>query len=134
MIRWVRFNAVGLMGVGVQLAGLALLKWAGVNYLVATGIAVEMAILHNYWWHRRWTFKERTRGRESSLWRFQMSNGMLSLGSNLVLMRVLTGWAGVPAVSADLVAIGLTGLVNFWVSERWVFLKDHGPSGSSAAG
>jgi len=117
VIRWLRFNAVGLMGVGVQVAALALLTRVGLNYLVATALAVEMAILHNYWWHRRWTW----RGRESSLWRFQVSNGALSIASNLVLMRLLTGWAGVPVVPANLVAIGVTGLANFWISARWVF-------------
>jgi putative flippase GtrA len=118
VIRWVRFNAVGLMGVVVQLAGLALLTRLGMNYLIATGLAVEMAILHNYWWHKRWTWK----GRASSLWRFQVSNGLLSLASNLVLMRVFTGWAGLPVVPANLLAIGCASLLNFWVSERWVFV------------
>ena len=122
MIRWLKFNAVGLMGVGVQLAGLAVLTRLGVNYLVATGLAVEMAVLHNYIWHRRWTFQERPKGRGSSLWRFQVSNGLLSLASNVVLMRVFTGWAGLPVVPANLIAIGCASLVNFWVSERWVFV------------
>jgi putative flippase GtrA len=128
VIRWLRFNTVGLMGVGVQIASLAFWNWVGLHYLAATALAVETTILHNYWWHRRWTFKERTRAGESSLWRFQVSNGLLSLGSNLLLMRVLTGWAGVPAVPANLTTIGVTGLLNFWVSERWVFLRESADS------
>ena len=118
MIRWIKFNAVGLMGVAVQLGALALLTRMGVNYLAATALAVEAAVLHNYVWHRRWTW----RGRAGSLWRFQVSNGLLSLASNLTLMRVLAGWAGLAPVPANLLAIACTSLLNFWISERWVFL------------
>jgi putative flippase GtrA len=117
MIRWIKFNAVGLMGVAVQLAALALGTRLGMNYLIATALAVETAVLHNYVWHTRWTW----RGRPGSLWRFQVSNGLVSLASNLALMRVLTGWAGIPPVPANLVAIVCTGLLNFWISDRWVF-------------
>lgn len=117
MIRWLKFNAVGLMGVVVQLASLALWTRLGMNYLAATALAVETAILHNYLWHVRWTWK----GRPGRWWRFQLSNGLISLASNLVLMRVLAGWAGMPAVPANLLAIVCTSLLNFWIGERWVF-------------
>jgi putative flippase GtrA len=118
VIRWLKFNAVGLMGVAVQLSALALATKLGMHYLLATALAVEIAVLHNYVWHRQWTW----RGRAGSLWRFQLSNGLLSLASNLVLMRLLTGWAGLPPVPANLLAIACTSLLNFWISERWVFL------------
>jgi putative flippase GtrA len=93
------------------------------NYLPATALAVEMAVLHNYVWHTRWTWRDHgRRGRPGSLWRFQISNGLISLVSNLALMRLLTGWAEIPAVPANILAIACTSLVNFWISERWVFL------------
>ena len=117
MIRWIKFNAVGLMGVAVQLAALTLLTRLGMNYLVATALAVETAVLHNYLWHKRWTWG----GRPGRLWRFQLSSGLLSVVSNVVLMRVFTGWGGLPPVPANLLAIMGGSLVNFWVTERWVF-------------
>jgi putative flippase GtrA len=117
MTRWLRFNAVGLLGVGVQLAALALLLRLGLNYLPATALAVEAALLHNYFWHTRWTW----RGRTGSLWRFHLANGLLSLCSNLILMRILAGGLHIPPLPANLLAIASTSLINFWLGERWVF-------------
>jgi putative flippase GtrA len=63
MTRWLKFNAVGAIGVAVQLGMLAILVRLGVHYLIATALAVETAVLQNYYWHARWTW----RGREGSL-------------------------------------------------------------------
>ena len=122
MIRWFKFSAVGIVGTGVQLAALSLYLKFHMNYLEAAALAVETAILHNYVWHALWTW----RGLAGSLWRFQLSNGFVSLVSNLVLMRLLTGWAGIPAVPANLAAISLTSFVNFWLGDRWVFAQPAG--------
>lgn len=119
MITWLRFNAVGCAGAVVQLAAIWLLTRVGVHYLLATVLGVEAAILHNFYWHARWTWK----GREPHLGRFHAANGAVSLLSNLVLMRVFTGWIGVPPVPANLGALALTSLVNFVLGDRWVFRR-----------
>ena len=126
MKRWLRFNAVGVMGTGVQLAVLALLVRLHVHYLVATAIAIEVALLHNYVWHRRWTWA----GEGGSLWRFHLSNGLISLVSNLLLMRLFTGAMGWPPVPSNLAAITITSLLNFLMASRWA-LRFHAVSGLS---
>lgn len=117
MARWLKFNAVGLIGAAVQLGMLALLTRLDVHYLVATALAVETAVLHNYYWHTRWTWK----GRDGSLWRFHLANGLISVVSNLIWMRIFTGWLDIPPVPANLMAIALTSIANFFFSDRWVF-------------
>lgn len=117
MKRWLRFNAVGIVGAGVQLLMLTCLLRLRVNYLVATAVALEIAVLHNYAWHRRWTWA----GHPGSIWRFHASNGILSLISNLLLMRLFTGTMGFPPIPSNLAAIALTSLVNFAFASRWVF-------------
>jgi putative flippase GtrA len=117
VLHWLKFNVVGVMGVAVQLALLSALVGFGVHYLVATAAAVEAAVLHNYAWHRRWTW----RSRQGSLWRFHAANGLVSLISNLVLMRIFTGSLDLAALPANLLAIALTSLLNFFLSDRWVF-------------
>ena len=119
MTRWLKFNAVGAIGVAVPLGTLTLLIQLGVHYLVATALAVEAAVLQNYYWHTRWTWK----GREGSLWRFHLANGLFSLISNLVWMRMFTGWLGIPPVPANLVAIALTSTANFLLGDRWAFAR-----------
>lgn len=115
-----KFSVVGLIGLGVQLTALALLTKLGVHYLVATAMAVEVALLHNYAWHRRWTWAERPSA-SNRLLRFHLANGLISLASNLVWMWLLTGACGVPAVPANLAAIAATSLLNFALGDRWVF-------------
>ena len=120
MIRWLRFNAVGILGAGVQVSVLALLTAAGLHYLLSTALAVETAVLHNYAWHRAWTWKDRP-GRARELLRFHLANGLTSLASNLLLMSVLTGRLGLKPALANLIAITLTSLINFVLGDRWVF-------------
>ena len=59
-VRWLKFNAVGGMGILVQLGALALLKSGlHLDYLPATALAVEVTVLHNFLWHERFTWADR---------------------------------------------------------------------------
>ena len=58
--RWLKFNAVGFGGILLQLSVLALLaSILRINYVLATAVAVEAAIIHNYLWHERYTWADR---------------------------------------------------------------------------
>jgi len=127
MSRWWRFNAVGLAGVVVQMALLELALRAGIGYLPATVLAVEATLLHNYAWHRLWTWRDRP---HASLWRFHLTVGLLSIAGNVLLMRLLVGTARLNPALANLVAITLCGLGNFLLADRTVFLGP-GPDGEA---
>ena len=59
--RWTMFASVGALGLVVQLASLGALTWiARWGYLPATVAAVEIAVIHNFLWHERWTWRDRT--------------------------------------------------------------------------
>jgi putative flippase GtrA len=123
--RWLRFNAVGAMGIVVQLAALGALRGGlGLPYLAATAVAVELAVLHNFAWHERWTWKDRT-GRHSGvamrLVRFHLGNGIISLLVNLGLMRLLVGRFHIQYIAANLAAIAAGSIANFMVGEWLVF-------------
>jgi putative flippase GtrA len=123
--RFLRFIAVGAMGIGVQLATLwGLTEVVGLHYLPATGIAVTAAVVHNFVWHRRWTWRDRSRARWARTFvAFALANGVVSLGGNLVVMGGLVGFASVSPVPANVAAIGLCGLLNYWLGDRVVFLR-----------
>jgi len=68
LARWCKFNFVGGIGIAVQFAALILLRSVlHLNYLVATAIAVEAALVHNFVWHEQFTWADRlqTRSRTS---------------------------------------------------------------------
>jgi len=126
LARWLRFNAVGLAGVPVQLAALALLTrlfhW---HYLAATAAAVELAVLHNFAWHVRWTWRGQPGPLLPRLLRFHLANGLVSVLSNLALMPLLH--AHLPLLPANLAAITLTALLNFALAELFVFAPARPP-------
>jgi putative flippase GtrA len=126
MLRWLKFNMAGILGVFVQLGLLNLLThFAGLHYMFATLVAVEATILHNFLWHEKYTWRIRTRlDPRSSLRRlayFNLSNGAVSLIGNLLLMKVLVGWCGMPVTAANLCAIGGCSTLNFVIAECFVF-------------
>lgn len=123
--RFLRFNAVGALGIGVQLAAIwALSDVAGVSYVPATIAGVSLALLHNFCWHLRWTWGDRrltgSRAVQAFL-SFVAANGVVSFGGNIVIMIALVTGAGVPVLPANLVAIAVCGLVNFWLGDTIAF-------------
>jgi putative flippase GtrA len=125
-LRFARFNAVGAAGIGVQLAAIWFLtSIAHVHYLAATSAAVTLAVAHNFVWHWRWTWGDRAgAGRPAVLFlRFAAANGALSLGGNLVVMAALVPRARLGPVLANAIAIGVSGLVNFWIGDTVVFRR-----------
>ena len=129
-VRWWKFNFVGGIGIGVQFAALFFLKSVfHLNYLAATALAVEIAVLHNFCWHERFTWVDRlqlrTRGKSrgwlARLGRFHLANGAVSILGNLGLMRIMVGEGHMNYLAANAIAITLCSLANFLVSDRWVF-------------
>lgn len=126
--RWLRFNFVGLIGVGVQLATLEwLLAATQMNYRTATLVAVEAAVLHNFCWHLRYTWKERRLNSARVIGRrlleFHLTNGAVSLAGSWTLMSLLVGRAKMPVIAANIVSIAACSIVNFLLAEVLVFRK-----------
>jgi putative flippase GtrA len=113
------------MGMVVQLGALALFeRVARDHYLLATAAAIELTLLHNFAWHLRYTWRDRRDDSTlvSQLLRFHLSNGLVSLVGNLVLMRLLVQEARLPVLAANSIAIVCCSLVNFCLSDQWAFV------------
>lgn len=123
-LRFVRFNAVGALGVGVQLTALWFLADVEhVHYLLATPVAVGLAVVHNFVWHWWWTWRDRVLSRSvaAAFVRYAAANGASSLAGSLGVMATLVSGAHLEPVAANAVAIGVCGLLNFWLGESVVF-------------
>ena len=128
VVRWLKFNAVGALGIVVQMGAFALFFSAlHLNYMVATALAVETAVLHNFVWHERYTWKHLPRGGARDvalrLARFHAGNGAISILGNLALMRLFVGSLHIHHYVAGGLAIALCSLLNFAASEWFVFRK-----------
>ena len=121
-----KFAFVGAIGIAVQIAALRWFVGFGCGYLPATIMAVETALLHNFVWHEKFTWRDRNKltavGCGSRLLRFYLSNGLISIAGNVLLMRMFVGDLGMGIVPANLASITVCCLTNFLASDRWVFV------------
>jgi putative flippase GtrA len=130
MIHLLKFNAVGALGFVLQSAALFLLTHTAfhVGYLAATAVAVELAVLHNFVWHQRWTWRDRpslTRGETlRRLVKFNMTNGAVSIGGNLFFMSILVGRLGLPVTPANVLSVAGCALFNFILADRIAFVPE----------
>lgn len=125
-LRWLKFNAVGAIGIFVQLGILSILRSGmQVNYLAATALSVEAAILHNFLWHEKFTWGDRTRADErrslARLLKFNLTSGIFSIAGNLALMALFVGGLHLNYFIANLLTIATCSAGNFVVSDRMVF-------------
>jgi putative flippase GtrA len=117
------FVLVGVLGFLVQLevltTGLAL------DHHVATAAAVEMAVVHNFVWHERWTWSDRAVLDCAGVWRrlgrFQISSGVVSIAGNVIVTALIVACTGVPLLLANVLAVGACTLPNFVAVDRLVF-------------
>lgn len=126
-IRFGKFTLVGWLGAALQLAALYLLTSGfQVRTFFATPVAVEIALLHNFAWHERFTWRERGvmcgRGTVARLFRFQLSNGLVSLVGNSVLIYILTRKLRLPVLPSAIAAIAACGFANFLLADRWCWV------------
>lgn len=124
--RYWRFNFVGAMGFVLQLSVLAIaVRVFHLPYLLATLIAVEAAILHNFVWHERYTWLDRASQtfamRLRRLAFFHAANGLVSLIGNFVLMWILVGACGWNVLLSNAVSVLVCSVINFYLGDVAVF-------------
>lgn len=120
--RFLKFGVVGFSGVFVDLGVFWILSNGfGLAAVTATILSAEVAVLNNFIWNDRWTFGDRSiqqPGLRPMVRRFLKFNVLCLLGIVLqgTLVGLMSNVAGVPAIGAKLLAIGLVMLWNFWIN------------------
>jgi putative flippase GtrA len=121
--RFTKFALVGCLGAALQLSALTLLT-KHLPTLFATIISVELAILHNFLWHERYTWPDRaTYNTFRRLLRLHLANGLVSLSGNTLLIYCLVTRLHLPTLPSALVAIGMCSLINFAFIDKWVYSR-----------
>jgi putative flippase GtrA len=90
---------------------------------LATAIAVEIAVLHNFFWHERWTWGDRAAAR-SRLRRFgayQLATGSASLAGNLLVVAAAVRLFSIDVTSANVIAVVVMSVANYTIADRWIF-------------
>jgi len=121
------FAAVASGGFLIQIAVVAALTHAA-SFApeAATAIGVELAILHNFLWHERWTWRDRIGAAPRRLRRFldyQLATGCTSLAGNVVLVGIAARAYAIDPAAANLLAVAIMSAANYLVADRWVFAR-----------
>ena len=124
--RVLRFAAAGAAGFAIQVGVLAaLVDAAGIHYLVATAIAVELAILANFVWHERWTWRDRpavnVRERWARLVRFNALTADTSIVGSVAVTALLVESLSLSPVVANIISVVVLGVLNFIGANTLVF-------------
>ena len=122
-VRWVRFNLVGVMGFALQTATLWLLvRWTGVSAGVGITLAVMAAVSHNFVWHEHFTWPDLPREQRLKRWlSFHVSTGVISVLTNLGVTILVMTATGLPVVPANVIAVAIASVANFWINDRLIF-------------
>ena len=125
--RALAFVAVASGGFLIQMTIVAILTRAlHAPALPATAIGVELAVLHNFLWHERWTWGDRVARAQPRLRRlltYQLATGLVSLAGNLLVVWTAVRAFGADPTAANAFAVAVMGLANYVVADRWVFAR-----------
>lgn len=122
--RFIRFGLVGLSGVFIDMAVLYLLSdpstlaWGLTRSKI---IASEIAILNNFLWNDRWTFGDIASQQKGWRKRFKrlLKFNLICLAGlilNVLLLNLLFNWLGLNRYLANLIAIAVVTVWNFWLN------------------
>ncbi|MGJ3522607.1 GtrA family protein [Nitratidesulfovibrio sp. D1] len=117
------FCFVGATGVAVNLAGFTALLAGGVPPLLASPLAVEIAILWNFLLNNRLTFSKTESGRSpfGKLLRFNLAS-LAGLGVHWATFWGITHvFPTFPPLMAQTIAIAPSTVTNYVLYSRWVF-------------
>ena len=125
--RFPRFAAVGLSGVGVDMALLFLLSdrhALGWGLTQSKVLAAEAAIVNNFVWNDAWTFRDmatKLGGGTARLKRFARFNLICAMGLALsvLLLALQVDVLGINRYVANAVAIALVTAWNFWMNKAF---------------
>ena len=126
-VRLRRFAFVGALGSVLQL-GLVrqFSRWLPGHALLPSLAALELTLVHNFCWHRRYTWRDRTEALPRRAWaasfaRFWLGNGAVSLLSSLALLPLLVRLARWPLLLANAAVIPSGAGLNFLLASSWTF-------------
>jgi dolichol-phosphate mannosyltransferase len=125
--RFIQFGLVGGTGVLVDMTVLVLLadpRTLGWNLSVSKAIAAEVAILNNFIWNDLWTFRDLSadqpgwRSRSNRFGKFNLIC-LAGIALNILVLNLEVHWLDINVYVANLAAIFVVSLWNFWMNLRF---------------
>ncbi|MEQ1887115.1 MAG: GtrA family protein [Bryobacteraceae bacterium] len=135
LVHLIRFGLVGVFGAILQLMLLHVFRnRLGVAIAIASPLAVEITVLHNFVWHQCYTWNDRLAAglheRATRLWRFHIANGLISITGNTILLYTFVQRLQLPLIPSAVAAIAACSVANFLLADRWIYAAKVSPQRS----
>ena len=124
--RLLSFGLVGASGLVIDVAGYFILQWLGIEHRLARFLSFWPAVTWNWRLNRGLTFGERPRQPHAPQWARFVASSLLGLGVNVgsyTLLTSLVDWFARNRLIALLGGVALGGLINFAVSNLYVYRR-----------
>lgn len=128
--RFLKFGIVGASGTVINLGVLYLAQehifnaaqQPGLKLNLSLALAIFLATINNFFWNRRWTWADRKQHYERPVL-VQFGQYMAACWLSIALQAVFTNVLAPHFyyLVANLIAIGLTSVLNFVVNDLWTF-------------
>jgi dolichol-phosphate mannosyltransferase len=120
-VQLAKFALIGGSGYLINLGVFALLAdEAGIAHQVAAVAAFCVAVVSNFFWNRRWTFRPDSGAAGLQAGRFFVVS-IASLGLNLGVLELLWRDGSVGSLAAQAIAVAVATPFNFLGNKLWTF-------------
>ena len=122
MRQFSKFAVVGVISTVINyLIFYLLLEFAGVNYLLSSGVGYICGVFAGFLLNKYWTFNA-VEEEKGEIVRYYIIY-LLSLGLSLGFLKITVEYFSMDARIANILAIGITTCTNFIGSKYFVFRK-----------
>jgi len=123
--RFLTFTLVGISGIVVNNTILYYAKeYLFVPIPIASLIAIQLAIFNNFIWNHRFTWTDREMkgfaAIRAGLIKFTMVSWIAG-ALNWIVLLLLTHYAGLYYILANLIAILIASVLNYFLNDLWTF-------------
>ncbi len=118
--QFIKFAAVGVSNMVVNLVIYYCLLFLGVYYLISNFFGFCLSVLNAYYWNNKYVFKKTDSGNSKPL-----IKSFLSYGSTFLLgtgfLFIMVHYLHIPETVAPIINIAITTPINFLLNKFWAF-------------
>ena len=116
----IRYLAMAVILVGVEIVTFQLMIWLGISYLMATPVSMGIAIILNWYFSQRYVFSHRPHSPQKEFTLVLIAS-LIGIGLQLAVTAAVVELARLAPIVGKLLAICVTFFWNFWFRKKYVF-------------